>query len=67
MIAYIDERKCPVYAEMCKPLLQCPVQAISRVEDQTAKMGARMVVDAEKCTGCGLCVDLCCGYCIEVR
>jgi Pyruvate/2-oxoacid:ferredoxin oxidoreductase delta subunit len=26
-----------------------------------------MEIDHEKCTGCGICVGLCCGHCIELK
>jgi ferredoxin len=32
---------------------ECPVQAISQVDDTTYK------IDAEKCTDCGACVQVC--------
>jgi len=25
------------------------------------------VIDPEKCEGCGKCVEVCCGHCIELR
>jgi len=30
-------------------------------------LGSRMEIDHEKCTGCGICVSLCCGDCIELN
>ncbi|WP_368236749.1 4Fe-4S binding protein [Anaerotruncus rubiinfantis] len=26
-----------------------------------------MELDESKCTGCGICVDLCCGHCITLK
>lgn len=67
MIAYIELGKCASDNRICKPLKECPVQAIAWVEDDEEPLGSRMEVDSEKCTGCGICVDLCCGHCIEMK
>ena len=67
MKAYIEKRKCPSEKHMCKPLAECPVMAISWIEDDDEPLGSRMEIDEEKCTGCGTCVPLCCGDCIEVK
>ena len=67
MKAYIDKRKCPSENRMCKPLSECPEKAISWIEDDDEPLGSRMEIDEEKCTGCGICVPLCCGNCIEVK
>jgi len=67
MKAYIDKRKCPSENRMCKPLVECPEKAISWIEDDDEPLGSRMEIDEEKCTGCGICVPLCCGNCIEIR
>jgi len=37
------------------------------VEDEDESLGSRMEIEEEKCTGCRICVPLCCGECIEVR
>jgi len=67
MKAYIDKRKCPASSQFCKPILECPEKAISWIEDNEEAFGARIVIDKELCTGCGVCVPLCCSDCIEVR
>jgi len=67
MKAVIDKQKCASDPRMCKPLKDCPTGAISWVEDDDEPLGSRMEIDESKCSGCGLCVELCCGSCIEVR
>jgi len=67
MKAYIDKRKCASEKRLCKPLIECPEQAISWVEDDDEPLGSRMEIDEEKCNGCGICVPLCCGNCMEIR
>jgi len=67
MKAYIDKKKCSADKRICKPLAECPVKAISWIEDEDEPLGCRMEINNEKCTGCGICVPLCCGYCIELK
>ncbi|HNX13602.1 MAG TPA: 4Fe-4S binding protein [Oscillospiraceae bacterium] len=67
MKAVIDKRKCSSDLRMCKPMKECPTGAISWIEDDDEPLGSRMEIDEGKCTGCGLCVELCCGNCIEVK
>lgn len=67
MIAYIDKQKCAADYRICKPLTECPTAAISSVEDEDEPLGSRMEIDPVKCNGCGICVPLCCGTCIEMR
>ena len=67
MKATIDKRKCSSDNRICKPLTMCPEKAISWVEDDDEPLGSRMEIDEGKCTGCGICVPLCCGDCIEVK
>ncbi len=67
MKAYIDKRKCASDNRICKPFKECPQGAITWVEDEDEPLGSRMEVDADKCDGCGKCVELCCGDCIEIR
>ncbi len=67
MKAVIDKQKCASDPRMCKPLKECPAGAFSWVEDDDEPLGSRMEIDEGKCTGCGLCVELCCGNCIEVK
>ena len=67
MKAYIDKKKCSADKRICKPLAECPVKAISWIEDEDEPLGCRMEINNEKCTDCGICVPLCCGYCIELK
>lgn len=67
MKAYIDYRYCGANADYCKPIQQCPNGAIAIVPDEKSGFGHRFVVDEEKCDGCGLCIDLCCGECMVLR
>ncbi|MCL2774849.1 MAG: 4Fe-4S binding protein [Oscillospiraceae bacterium] len=67
MKAYIDKQKCSSEPRICKPIAECPEKAISWIEDDEEPLGSRMEIDEEKCTGCGICVPLCCGDCIEVK
>lgn len=67
MKAYIDKRKCASDNRICKPMKECPAGAISWVEDEEEPLGSRMEIDQDKCNGCGLCVSLCCGHCIEIK
>jgi len=67
MKAYIDKRKCAAEKRMCKPLTECPEKAVVWVEDEDEPLGCCMEIDVEKCTGCGICVPLCCGDCIEMK
>jgi Indolepyruvate ferredoxin oxidoreductase, alpha and beta subunits len=67
MKAFIDKTKCASDNRICMPIKQCPSGAISWVEDDDEPLGSRMEVDIDKCNGCGICVDLCCGHCIELR
>ena len=67
MKAYIDKMKCYSENRLCKPLTECPEKAIAWIEDDDEPLGSRMEVDDAKCTGCGICVPLCCGDCIEIR
>jgi len=67
MKAYIDKRKCPAYYDMCKPIKECPANALKWIADDKEKFRARIEVAKEKCTGCGACIPLFCGNCIELR
>ena len=67
MKAMIDKRKCIADKRLCKPMTECPEGAISCIEDDDEPLGARIEIDEEKCTGCGVCVPLCCGDCIEMK
>ena len=67
MKPFIDKTKCSAQPNICPPMKECPKQAISFVEDEEEPIGGRIEIDAEKCDGCGKCVDICCGHCIEMR
>lgn len=67
MTAYIDKSKCASDNRICKPLKECPTGAITWIEDDDEPLGSRMEVDSESCNGCGICVELCCGHCIEMK
>ena len=67
MKAYVDKRKCYSDNRLCKPITECPAQAIKWIEDEEEPLGSRIEIDLEKCTGCGICVSLCCGDCIELK
>ena len=67
MIATIDKRMCASDKRICKPLKECPTGAISWIEDEDEPLGSRMEVDPNKCSGCGICVSLCGGTCIDMR
>ena len=63
----IDRAKCAAQPVICPPLKDCPKLAFSYVEDEDEPLGGRLEIDLEKCDGCGICVDICCGHCIEMR
>lgn len=67
MKAYVGKKKCAAQPSICQPLQKCPAKAIAFIEDEDEPLGGRMEIDEEKCTGCGECVPLCCGNCIELR
>jgi NAD-dependent dihydropyrimidine dehydrogenase PreA subunit len=47
------------------PLLQCPTQAVIYNEDSEALFGGHIIIDADKCDDCKICIDLCCGNAIS--
>ncbi len=57
----------PAERRMCKPLSDCPTKAIEGIEDADEPLVRRMEISAEKCDGCGICVTLCYGNCIELK
>lgn len=67
MKASIDKSKCASDNRICKPLKECPAGAIQWIEDDGEPLGSRMEIDIERCSGCGICVELCCGHCIEMK
>jgi Pyruvate/2-oxoacid:ferredoxin oxidoreductase delta subunit len=62
-VKIIDER-CPAQTDICQPIKQCPAKAITYKADLEAPLGGRMSIDQDKCDGCGICIDLCCGQAI---
>lgn len=67
MVAVIDKQKCASDPRICKPLKECPEHAIAWVEDEEEPLGSRMELDTNKCNGCGICAELCCGHCITLE
>ena len=67
MKPFIVKEKCAAQPNICPPMSQCSKQAFSFVEDDDEPIGGRIEIDYEKCSGCGECVDICCGHCIEMR
>ena len=66
MKPHLNPQKCPAIQKMCKPIEVCSREAIFYLEDETAPLGGRIVIDPEKCDGCGLCMPACCGDAIEM-
>ena len=67
MKPFIVKDKCAAQPDICPPMKACPNNAFSYVEDEDEPIGGRIVIDLEKCEGCGKCVEICCGHCIEIR
>jgi Pyruvate/2-oxoacid:ferredoxin oxidoreductase delta subunit len=63
----LNERKCPVQAQICKAIPACPEEAINYVIDNGAPLGGRIVFNYDKCNECGICVTECCGSAIELK
>jgi Pyruvate/2-oxoacid:ferredoxin oxidoreductase delta subunit len=63
----LNERKCPMQAQICLAIPACTEGAILYVADETAPLGGRIVFDYEKCNECGICVTECCGAAIELK
>ncbi len=67
MKAYLDERKCAAQPEICRPIEVCPQSALVYVQDEEAPLGGRIILDNDKCDGCGLCIAECCGTALELQ
>jgi Pyruvate/2-oxoacid:ferredoxin oxidoreductase delta subunit len=63
----IIKERCAAQPDICPPLKECERQAISYMEDDEEPLGGKISIDLEKCDGCGACVSLCCGHCIEMK
>ncbi len=61
----IHKERCAAQPQICPPLKACPVRAIAYQEDDDEPLGGRIVIDLDTCDGCGRCVTICCGSCIE--
>jgi len=67
MKAYVNERKCSAQENICPILISCPQNAVVYQPDEAASLGGRIVIDLERCDGCGKCVTDCCGQAIELK
>ncbi len=65
--AFIDTRFCGANEDHCRPMRECPNEAIEIIVDENSGFGQRFVVNEEKCDGCGACIDICCGDCMELQ
>lgn len=62
----IIKERCAAQPEICPPITACPLHAISYREDDDEPLGGLIVIDLEKCDGCGTCATICCGHCIKM-
>ncbi len=67
MKPFIIKEKCAAQPNICPPMKSCSNNAFYYVEDEDEPIGGRIEIDYTKCNECGLCVDKCCGNCIEMR
>jgi Pyruvate/2-oxoacid:ferredoxin oxidoreductase delta subunit len=67
MKAFVNERKCPAQVNICPILTSCPQNAVTYQPDNAVPLGGRIVIDLERCDGCGQCVTDCCGHAIELK
>ena len=67
MKAVLNQRKCPAQAQICKAIPACPEGAITYIVDDEAPLGGRIIFDETRCTGCGTCVEACCGAAIDLK
>lgn len=67
MNPFIVKERCAAQPDICPPMKACPNNSFTFIEDEDEPIGGRMEIDLEKCEGCGQCVELCCGSCIEMR
>lgn len=67
MKPFIIKERCAAQPDICPPMKECPTKSFSFIEDEDEPIGGRIEINYEKCEGCGQCVSLCCGSCIEMR
>jgi Pyruvate/2-oxoacid:ferredoxin oxidoreductase delta subunit len=67
MRPFIIKERCAAQQNICPPMKECVNNAIFYIVDEEELLGGRIQIDYEKCEGCGKCVDICCGHCIEMR
>ena len=67
MKPYNVKEKCAAQRDICPSMKACPNNAFSYVGDEDEPIGGRIEINLEKCEGCGKCVEICCGHCIEMR
>lgn len=67
MKAFVNERKCAAQNAICTILSSCPQNAVTYQVDEAAPLGGRIVIDLDRCDGCGQCVKDCCGQAIELK
>ena len=61
------KHKCYVLKEICTAIKACPTAAVTYQTDEAEPLGGKIIFDMEKCTGCGLCAQECCGNAIEMQ
>jgi len=59
MKVVLFEDRCCAQAEKCHAMPVCPTGALRSHETKS-----NLVIDDELCTGCGVCIDACCGNAI---
>lgn len=67
MKAFVNKRKCPAQANICHILTSCPQNAVTYQPDEATPLGGWIVINLERCDGCGQCVTDCCGHAIELK
>lgn len=67
MKPFIDKRKCPFLEDMCTIVKACPREAVRFSPPEKEGEAGRIVIDSERCDGCGECVSACCGSAVEMR
>ena len=57
----INTRKCPAQPALCKPIQLCPTKALYYIADENEPLSGKIILDEQKCTDCGICVQECFG------